>query len=237
MIHPSMVSSYDYRLVVLSVVIAILASYTALDLGGRVTASRGRFRLAWLIGGAAAMGFGIWSMHYIGMLAYHLPVPISYHLPTVLLSLLAAISASAVALFVVSRQEMGWPQAVAGSMFMGVGIAGMHYIGMAAMRLPANSKYHPGLVALSVVLAVGISLVALWLTFRFRQETVRSAGEKITTALVMGAAIPVMHYTGMAAANFIPSAVAPDQSYAVNISFLGTAAITVATIMVLALAV
>ena len=105
MIDPNMamVSSYDYRLVVLSVVIAIFASYAALDLAGRTTAASGRVRLAWLVGGATAMGVGIWSMHYIGMLAFSLPVPVLYDWPTVLLSLLAAVFAAAVALFVVSR--------------------------------------------------------------------------------------------------------------------------------------
>lgn len=98
--------TYDYRLIALSVLISALASYAALDLGGRVTASRGSVRSLWLLGGAAAMGQGIWSMHYIGMLAYSLPVTIFYHWPTVLSSLLAAVLASAVALFVVSRNEI-----------------------------------------------------------------------------------------------------------------------------------
>ena len=102
-----MVGSYDFRLVALSVFIAMLASYAALDLSGRVTSSHGRTRLLWLSGGAVAMGIGIWSMHYIGMLAFHLPVPVQYDWPTVLLSLLAAVFASAVALFVVSRRKMG----------------------------------------------------------------------------------------------------------------------------------
>ncbi|MBV9622502.1 MAG: hypothetical protein JOZ14_00815, partial [Acidobacteria bacterium] len=103
-----LLSTYDYRLVVLSVLIAICAAYSALDLGARTTAARGRARLAWLVGGATAMGTGIWSMHYIGMLAFSLPVAVRYHWPTVLLSLLAAVFASAVALFVVSRKNMGW---------------------------------------------------------------------------------------------------------------------------------
>src|SRR5258708_31184206 len=105
----AMVGSYDYRLVTLSVVIAIFASYAALDLAGRTTAASGRVRLVWLAGGAIAMGVGIWSMHYIGMLAFSLPVPVLYDWPTVLLSLVAAVFASAVALFVVSRNTMGWP--------------------------------------------------------------------------------------------------------------------------------
>src|ERR1700680_2520671 len=144
---------YDTRLVALSVFIAVVASYTALDLAARVTFARGSTRYLWLSGGATAMGIGIWSMHYLGMLAFRLPVPVLYDWPTVLLSLAAAILASLVALFVVSRQKMGPFQALAGSVIMGGGIAGMHYIGMAAMRLPAMCHYAPAVVALSVVLA------------------------------------------------------------------------------------
>src|SRR5216684_7630638 len=160
-LEAALVSSYDYRLVALSVLIAMLASYAALDLAGRTTAARGRARLAWLICGATAMGVGIWSMHYIGMLAFSLPVPVLYDWPTVFLSLLAAIFAASVALFVVSRPKMGWLRALTGSAIMGGGIATMHYTGMAAMRLPAMCSYDPLLLTLSVVFAIVISLVAL----------------------------------------------------------------------------
>src|ERR1700675_206916 len=153
--------SYDYRLVALSVLIAVFSSYAALDLAARVTAAHGRIRFAWLLGGAAAMGTGIWSMHYIGMLAFSLPIPVLYDWPTVLLSLLAAVFTSAIALFVVSRQKMGWLAATVGSIIMGAGIATMHYTGMAAMRLPATCHYSSALVTLSVALAIVISLVAL----------------------------------------------------------------------------
>src|ERR1700722_630716 len=119
---------FDYRLVALSVFIATLASYAALDLAGRVTAAQGRVRFTWLTGGASAMGLGIWSMHYIGMLAYSLPVPVLYHWPTVLLSLLAAVAASGVALFVVSRNVMSPLRAGDRVVLMGSGIAAMHYI-------------------------------------------------------------------------------------------------------------
>src|SRR5689334_21862437 len=138
-----MTGSYDYRLVGLSVLIAICAAYAALDLAGRTTAAIGRIRITWLAGGATAMGIGIWSMHYIGMLAFSLPVPVLYDWPTVLLSLLAAIFASGVALFVVSRKNMGWPEALTGSAFMGSGIATMHYTGMAAMRSSVMCSYDP----------------------------------------------------------------------------------------------
>jgi two-component system, sensor histidine kinase and response regulator len=233
-----MVGSYDYRLVALSVLIAVLASYAALDLAGRVTSARGLIRSIWLTGGAMAMGIGIWSMHYVGMLAFHLPVRVEYDWPTVLLSLMAAIFASAVALFVVSRREMGLSRAVAGSLFMGSGIAGMHYIGMAAMRLPATCHYSPGVVAISVVLAILISFVALWLTFHFREETRSGGWRKALSAVVLGAAIPVMHYTGMAAASFTPSMSGDGGlSHALGISSLGTTGIIVVTFMVLGLTV
>src|SRR6266568_1486499 len=159
----AMVGSYNYHLVTLSILIAIFASYAALEFAARITAASGRVRMVWLAGGATAMGVGIWSMHYIGMLAFSLSVPILYDWPTVVLSLIAAVFASAVALFVVSGKRMGWPRALVGSIFMGGGIATMHYTGMAAMRLPAMCLYDPRLVALSVVLAIAISLVALWL--------------------------------------------------------------------------
>ena len=232
----NLIGSYNYALVALSVLIAIFASYAALDLAGRVTAAGGWTRAVWLLGGAGAMGTGIWSMHYIGMLAFILPIPVAYHWPTVLLSLFAAILASVVALGVVSRQKMGWFRALAGSVLMGAGIASMHYIGMAAMRLPAICHFNSFLVVLSVVFAVLISLAALWITFHFRDEKTGIGWEKLAGAVVMGAAIPVMHYTGMAAASFTPSGMPVDLSHAVSISTLGTAGIAAVTFIVLGLA-
>ena len=234
---PVMVGSYDYRLVALSVLIAVLASYAALDLAGRVTLAHGRMRLAWLSGGATAMGFGIWSMHYVGMLAFRLPVTVEYDWPTVLVSLLAAIGASAIALYVVSRRTMGLVRAAVGSVFMGGGIAVMHYIGMAAMRMPAMCQYSPWIVTSSVVVAIVISLVALWLAFRFRGETKSGGWRKALSAVVMGAAIPVMHYMGMAAASFTPSTMDENFSHALSISALGMTGIIVVTFMVLGLAI
>jgi PAS domain S-box-containing protein len=232
----NLIGSYNYALVALSVLIAMSASYAALDLAGRVTAAGGWTRAVWLLGGAGAMGTGIWSMHYIGMLAFILPIPAAYHWPTVLLSLFAAILASVVALGVVSRQKMGWFRALAGSVLMGAGIASMHYIGMAAMRLPAICQFNSFLVILSVVFAVLISLAALWITFHFRDQKTGIGWEKLAGAVVMGAAIPVMHYTGMAAASFTPSGMPTDLSHAVSISTLGTAGIAVVTFIVLGLA-
>ena len=231
-----LIGSYNYSLVALSVFIAVFASYAALDLASRVTAAGGWTRALWLLGGACAMGTGIWSMHYIGMLAFILPIPVAYHWPTVLLSLFAAVLASAIALYVVSRQKMGASQAVAGSVLMGAGIAGMHYIGMAAMRLPAVCQFNSSLAVLSVAFAVLISLAALWITFHFRDEKTGIGGKKLAGAVVMGAAIPVMHYTGMAAASFTSSGMPADLSHAVSISALGIAGIVAVTFIVLGLA-
>jgi signal transduction histidine kinase/NO-binding membrane sensor protein with MHYT domain len=175
-------------------------------------------------------------MHYIGMLAFILPIPVAYHWPTVLLSLFAAILASAIALYVVSRRQMGASQAVAGSVLMGAGIAGMHYIGMAAMRLPVVCQFNSSLVVLSVVFAVLISLAALWITFHFRDEKTGIGRKKLAGAVVMGASIPVMHYTGMAAVSFAPSGMPVDLSHAVSISALGIAGIVAVTFLVLGLA-
>jgi len=232
----NLIGSYHYALVALSILIAMVAAYAALDLAARVTAASGWTRAIWLLGGASAMGIGIWSMHYIGMLAYILPIPVAYHWPTVLLSLLAAILASVIALHVVSRQNMSGSRALAGSVLMGTGIAGMHYIGMDAMRLPAVTRFNSFLVVLSVVLAVLISLGALSIVFQFRHERKGLGWEKLAGAVVMGAAIPVMHYTGMAAASFTPASTPVDLSHAVSISIVGATGIASVTLIVLGLA-
>jgi NO-binding membrane sensor protein with MHYT domain len=120
---------------------AVLASYAALDLSGRIAAARGGLKSVWLAVGAASMGLGIWSMHYIGMFAHKLPFVVLYDWPTVLGSLMAAIFASGVALWLASRTQMGNARAGLGGVVMGTGITAMHYIGMAAMRLPAMCRY------------------------------------------------------------------------------------------------
>src|ERR1700722_7456876 len=228
--------SYDYRLVTLSVALAMFAAYVALDLAGRVTAARHWTRALWLAGGATSMGLGIWSMHYIGMLAFRLPVPVLYHYPTVLWSLLAAIAASAVALFTVSRERMSVAQELLGSAVMGGGIAAMHYIGMAAMRLPAMMEYGWNRVLLSVILAVGISLFVLGLFFRIRQET-KISWRKLASAVVLGSAIPLMHYTGMWAVQFRFSDAGFSTRSTLQNSPLGIGVITVASFSVMIMAI
>jgi len=233
---PLVIGFYDYRLVALSVLIAIFSAYAALDLAGRVTAARGMARFAWLSGGALAMGFGIWSMHYTGMEAFRLPVPVQYDWPTVLLSMLAAVAASAIALFVVSRKRMRLRTSLMGSLLMGSGIAAMHYTGMKAMRLPAMCSYSYGLVALSTFLAILISFIAMWLTFGLRGQTAMWSWRKSGSALMMGLAIPVMHYVGMAAVSFTPASLpASELAHAISMSSIGLAGIALVTLTVLGL--
>jgi PAS domain S-box-containing protein len=227
---------YDYPEVARSVLIAVAASYAGLDLAGRVTAASGRVRLAWLSGGAVAMGVGIWAMHLKGMLAFHLPVLVEYHWPTVLAALLIAILASAVALYVTSRQKMGGVQALTGSIVMSAGIAGLHYMLVAAMRVPAITQYSAFLVTCSILLAILFSLIALLLAFGLREETRWSVPRRLGSAMVMGAAISAMHYSGMAAAGFVPSS-APDLRHTVSITPLGSSGVVIATLIVLATAI
>ncbi|MEO8735085.1 MAG: response regulator [Edaphobacter sp.] len=233
---PTLVGFYDFRLVAVSVLIAVLAAYAALDLAGRVTAARGIARFLWLSGGAFAMGLGIWSMHYVGMEALRLDVPVRYDWPTVLLSMVAAILASAVALFVVSRKTMTMPSAIVGSLLMGGGIAAMHYIGMDAMRLPAMCTYSVGVVILSVALAVIISFVAMWLTFGLREQMATWSWRKSGCAVLMGLAIPVMHYVGMAAVSFMPAPLPQSQlKHSINMSEVGVLGIGLVTLVILGL--
>jgi PAS domain S-box-containing protein len=232
----TLTGSYDYGEVARSVLIAIVASYGALDLAGRVTAARGRVRFAWLSCGASAMGTGIWAMHFKGMLAFHLPVPVEYHWPTVLASLLVAVLASAVALYVASRHKMDPVEALNGSILMGAGIAGMHYIGMAAMRLPAITRYSPLLVTCSIFLAILFSLIAFLMAFDLREESRWSVPRRLGSAMLMGVGVSAMHYTGMAATSFIPAS-PPDLSHAVSIPPFGNSAVVIATLIVLLAAV
>ena len=189
---------HDPVLVALSILIAALASYTALDLATRMRAASGRARPAWLVAAAIAMGGGIWSMHFVGMLAFSMPgTEISYDPFLTLLSLIIPVVIAAAAFAVVGRR----PQALLASGFaMGLGISCMHYTGMAAMRMPAFIEYDPGWVVLSIVIAISASVVALWLAFRNT-----NAVQRLFAGFVMGLAISGMHYAAMEGAMFLPT--------------------------------
>jgi methyl-accepting chemotaxis protein PixJ len=233
-----MAGTYDPLFVVLSVVIAALASYAALDLAGRVRSAEGSTRLGWLAGGATVMGLGIWSMHFVAMLAFSLPVPIQYELPQMLLSVAVAIGASLVALVVVSRVGLRAVTLVLGGIIMGGAIAGMHYIGMASMTVGATLTYSSPIVALSIFIAIVASWAALGLAFNFRSDlSIRGRRLKVLSAVVMGVAIAGMHYTAMAAVHFTPAAIIDRPSDHIVATGGLAGAVVFGTLVILALAI
>jgi NO-binding membrane sensor protein with MHYT domain len=233
-----MTGSYDPLFVILSVVIAALASYAALDLAGRVRSAEGSTRLGWLAGGATVMGLGIWSMHFVAMLAFSLPVPIQYELPQMLLSVAVAIGASLVALVVVSRVGLRAVTLVLGGIIMGGAIAGMHYIGMASMTVGATLTYSSPIVALSIFIAIVASWAALGLAFNFRSDlSIRGRRLKVLSAVVMGVAIAGMHYTAMAAVHFTPAAIIDRPSDHIVATGGLAGAVVFGTMVILALAI
>ncbi|MEH6416503.1 MULTISPECIES: putative bifunctional diguanylate cyclase/phosphodiesterase [Pseudomonas] len=194
--------SYSSSLVLISLCVAILASYTALDLTGRIATAKGRAACLWMGGGALAMGIGVWSMHFIGMLAFSLPIDLGYDLALTAFSLLIAVLSSGFALWLVSQPSLPALQLGFGALIMGAGIACMHYTGMAALRMLPGIDYDPTLFGASLLIAVGASAAALWIAFRLRKHTPYVRQIRGLAAVVMGFAIVGMHYTGMAAANF-----------------------------------
>src|SRR6266487_258507 len=184
--------THNPYLVALSILVAAFASYTALDLGGHVAAARGLARRVWLLTAAVTMGGGIWSMHFVAMLAFTMPIPMSYDIGLTTLSLLVAIFVTGGGFYVISRKGTSPLRLVFSGIFMGLGIVAMHYTGMAAMRGHAEFSYDRLYVALSIVIAIGASTAALWLALR-----TTDLGQKLVAAAVMGLAISGMHYTAM----------------------------------------
>ncbi|MGY3171701.1 diguanylate cyclase (GGDEF)-like protein [Pseudomonas sp. TE12234] len=202
-----LIGSYSPTLVIISLCVAILASYTALDLTGRIATAKGRAVHLWTAGGAFAMGIGVWSMHFIGMLAFKLPIDLGYDIALTLLSLLIGVLSCGFALWLVSQPQLPAWQLSVGALAMGAGISAMHYTGMAAMRMQPGIDYDPTLFSASLLIAVGASGAALWIAFRLRQHTPYVRLIRGGAAVIMGIAIVGMHYTGMAAARF------PDGSF------------------------
>ena len=197
--------TYDPYLVALSILVAALASYTALDLGGRVAAARGLARRVWLAAAAITMGGGIWSMHFVAMLAFIMPTPMSYDIGLTTLSLVVAMFVTGGGFYVISRHSGSPLRLVLSGIFMGLGIAAMHYIGMAAMREHVELSYDRIFVALSLIIAIGASTAALWLAFR-----TTDLGQKLIAAVVMGLAISGMHYTAMVGTSFSAHGPVPE---------------------------
>jgi len=197
-------STYDLWLVALSLAVAALASYTVLDISARISLlGTTRLRRVWLAGGAVAMGLGIWSMHFVGMIAFSLPIALGYDAVITGASLVIAIGVSYFALRIIAGRSMSTRRLVVGGTLMGLGIASMHYAGMAAMRMQPGIEYDPVVFAASIAIAIGASIAALWIARNLSQVgQTKLVQKRIAAALVMALAITGMHYTGMAAAHF-----------------------------------
>jgi NO-binding membrane sensor protein with MHYT domain/CheY-like chemotaxis protein len=197
-----MAQHYHHGLVFISLLVAVLASYTALNLASRISRAQGVAAKAWLAGGGFAMGTGIWAMHFVGMLALSLPLPIIYDLPVTLLSLVIAIVVSTFALRIASRGHVTPVRLTAAGMAMGIGICSMHYVGMAAIEITPPIRYDPFWVGASFAIAIAASIAALWVAFTDRGDARLWRHRRVLGALGMGAAITGMHYAGMVAARF-----------------------------------
>lgn len=219
-----MEAEYNQWIVALSYVIAVIASYVALDMASRVSANRGtKMAMYWLTGGAVAMGSGIWSMHFVGMLAFSLPIPVSYNIPVTFLSLAFAVAASGVALYSISRGTLNRQRLIKAGLWMGCGVALMHYTGMFALQIEPRPRYHPALFALSVAIAVIASIAALWVCFQLKSDTIATAfWKKSASALVMGIAIWGMHFTGMSAAIFGADSICSGTTQTIDNRWLAT---------------
>lgn len=227
-----MQGTYDFGLVALSYLIASLAGFVALEFATRLRV-RSTGRRSWLIGGALAMGTGIWSMHFVGMTAFSLPVPISYDLGITFLSWVAAVAVSAIALYIVGYGRLTALTLAAGALVMGAGVCLMHYSGMWAMRMMPGITYEPGLFIASVVIAVAASGAALVIIAYLKEvRTGKDFALRVGAALIMGLAVVGMHYTGMAAAVFadgsfcyggneLPAAVLPWPTTIATLLILG----------------
>ena len=231
-------ATYNWALVALSVVIASLAAYAALGGAGRISAATTPVaKYAWLAAGAVAMGIGIWAMHFIGMLAFTLPVAVGYDVLITLVSMVPAILASGVVLLLISQERIGVWRLIFGGVLMGAGIGVMHYTGMAAMRMDAVMAYDPVLFGMSILVAVVLSIVALYTKFLATDNT-QSLVHWATwvTALVMGLAVSGMHYTGMAAAYFFPGGGSYVAADTLDPVWLG-AWVSLATVVIVSLAI
>ncbi|MEI0737045.1 EAL domain-containing protein [Paenibacillus sp. JTLBN-2024] len=193
--------TYNHWVVILSFIIAVFASYSALNLASKISGSQGLTQKWWLIAGSCVMGCGVWAMHFVGMLAFHLNVHIHYDLSVTLLSMLCSIVASFIAFQILLSKRIDWRKFGVSGFIMGSGIVAMHYTGMAAMRLPATVAYDRGYWLLSAAIALAASYVALFLFIKFRNNASVSWW-KWASALLMGIAICGMHFTGMGAADF-----------------------------------
>ncbi len=195
----TLVTSYQFQLVALSFVLAVVGSFISLYAARRIIKRDGTVDgLDLMIASFALGGVGVWSMHFVGMMALNIPVKHGYSMLETLVSMLAAVGGTAAALIIVARKPGDMGRLVASGTFLGLGVCVMHYLGMYGMRFGGEFQWSIPLLIASVLIAVVAATVALWLAFN-----IKTIGGTFLAALVMGAAVCAMHYTGMAAADFI----------------------------------
>ncbi len=232
-----MTTSWDYRIVALSIIMAIIGSYIALYFAGRLRNTKGRERVLWTSMGASIMGLAIWSMHFSGMLAMKMDMPVSYDPFLSFLSMIAAIVGSGIAFLILQRSAIGKIQYIFGSIAMGLAISTMHYTGMVSMRMAAKIVYDPLLFAASILVAIVASVGALWMAFRpIIGSTTSILVQKIGSAVAMGVAISGMHYTAMLAAHYIHTGVATGQAVAPTVGRFYLSDLLISALMIFGLA-
>ena len=226
-----MLDQYSLPLVILSYVISVLGSFAALQLVTGITEAVVKTDRRRAIGFAGlAMGAGaIWSMHFVGMMAMKTHMPMSYDLFETFISVVIAVAACTGGLAIVGSGRFTIDKLLPTSILMGIGVAGMHYMGMEAMLMPATIEYNLNILIISVVIAVVASFAALWIAFNLH-----GSWQKVGSALIMGIAVSGMHYTGMAAASYQHTGVMPEAGFAGALSSeylsIATLAISVAII-------
>ena len=192
-----MTVEWSYGLVVLSVLVAILGAYTALSHASRMRASTGVAARNWRLIGAFTLGMSIWSMHFIGMLAFQLPIPLTYDLPFTAISVVPAVGAAWLGFYLLRNDALSLGRLLCGGAIMGLGISAMHYIGMAALRLEPAIAHSPRVVALAMLIAVSASVAALLIISWSVRTSAHPFRSQLAGALTMGLAIAGMHYTAM----------------------------------------
>lgn len=197
-------AAYDMPLAALSILVAIFSSFVALDISSRLVCAKGSLKKRWIFSGSIVMGLGIWSMHFIGMLAFRMPMDVSYHIPLVLFSVLPAVFSCWLAFSIISRPAISSKHLFFGALLIGLGILSMHILGMEAVMMPATVAHNVFLWTLAAVIAFVASYVALYLLFHLRKVH-GFHWSKIVSAIVMGIAVSGMHYTGMAAMLYSPT--------------------------------
>lgn len=233
--YMKLVGTYDIWFVILSYAVSVFGSFTALELAGRVLEEAHKTkRLLWIVAAAVALGGGgIWSMHFIAMLAFKLPIPVNYDVTMTVASLIAAVVVTGVGLYIVTGRDLSMKRLCAAGLFVGLGVCAMHYIGMEAMQMAATLEYDPLIFALSVVVAVVVATVGLLLMVTMRQGV-----QRLVSAFVIAFAVSGMHYTGMFGTTCVPTFSPGQNDVAIAISpnmMAGSIAAATAGVLLLSL--